>query len=456
MPVDRIAFFDDRRLRTVRGFERVFLEAEKHSADPVLWPTELWEERRVYLFGSVLPEKAGYRMYYQTCSDHLEGPDKAMVCVADSEDLVTWCKPMIGTEPFRERRHTNIVLKCSGPAPLYSPSIIHDTGDMEASRRFKMLFWDSAVPGGKRGGNAAFSKDGLSWRRHGSELLFDEPNDVVVTVRFPDGEFICYQTLLKKDPSQSYRRDNLLGFRRIIGRRTSRNFFEWSKPEIVLEPDRRDPADTQFYGLAAGRCADLLVGLLWTYHAESQTSDVQLAWSVDGRSWRRPEERIPLVGLGPLGGFDSHLIFTASEPVTHNGKIHILYGGFDGPHDSRTRAGAIGLATLREDGWCCLAAGDEWCELVTTALPFSPKNLLLNLDADEGECKAEILDGKLSPLPGFRLDECFPIAGVDDLRAPLRWRGGEPPLLSAGKWSLRLRARRARLFSILSAPGGKE
>ncbi len=345
----RILFLDDKWIIESSGLRRVFHKAGKHPGNPVITPTEPWEERRVYAFGSVIPTGEGYRLYYQTCSNNLSGADTALICVAESDDLVQWQKPSLGILPFREREDTNIVLKCCGPKPLYTPSIILDEEDPDPNRRWKMLFWDAAVPGGPRGGCTAFSPDGLHWRRHGETPLFTEPNDVLVAAKDPAGGFICFQTLLLKDPSQDYPRDNLRGWRRVIGRRTSPDFLNWSEPEVILCPDDSDPPDTQFYGLAARPESDGWIGLLWTYHAESQTSDVQLAWSHDGREWHRPEKREPLIGLGAPGEFDSHMIFTTSAPVMHKDGLCILYGGFDGPHDSHTRAAAIGLATMRAE-----------------------------------------------------------------------------------------------------------
>lgn len=447
MSEHRILFLDDRWIKDRRGLSRFYPEAVKHSANPLIHPTEPWEEKRVYLFGSVLPQRAGFRMWYQTCSNGLEGPDKAVVCVADSDNLVDWEKPSLEAESFGSRKDTNIVLKCSSPKPLYSPSVILDDKDPDSDRRYKMLFWDSAVPRGPRGGCAAFSPDGIHWRRHGSEPLFQNPNDVLIAIPNQENGFVCYQTLLRQDASQDYPRDNLRGLRRYIGRRTSLEFTRWTDPEEVLSPDDLDPPDMQFYGMGVGRFGGMWIGLLWTYRAASQTSDVQLAWSHDGRNWKRPERRSPLISLGPPGSFDSHLVFTASGPIVHGGKIYIFYGGFNGPHDDYQREGAIGLATLRADGWCRLDA-DEDGELTTVPLPCSCREPVLNIDASDGECVAELVGKEGYPVPGYTFAECIPIAGGNQSAIPIRWRTGPPPDMPAGSWSLRLMLRRALLYSI--------
>lgn len=448
--VAKIDFLDDHWLECRRGLRRAYSQAFKSPANPVVRPTEQWEENRIYLFGSVLPAgNSGYRMWYQTCSDRLRGPDKALVCVADSHDLVSWRKQINGFLPFRDQKKTNIVLKCSGPAPLYSPSIIFDERETDPAKRFKMLFWDSGRPNERRGGCVAFSPNGLRWRRHASNPVFCNPNDVLVTSLDPDGGYLCYQTLLVEDTSQDHPRDNLRGRRRIIGLRTSGDFVNWSESKPILSPDDSDPADAQFYGMAVHREGDLWIGLLWTYRAGSQTSDVQLAWSRDGRRWQRPRERRPLIPLGDPRQFDCGLIFTASSPVELDGRIHILYGGFDGPHDSRTRSAAIGLASLRRDGWCALAAGDEWGELTTTPLPFPPQTLRLNIDASSGCCAGEIIDVESgAPLPGCSLHDSIPIQDMNSLAARLRWQSTPHPSPEPGAWALRLRLRNANLYAV--------
>ena len=451
MPPTRILFLDDRWIAAGRGIRREFATARKHSANPLIRPREPWEENRVYAFGSVLPLGEGFRLWYQTCLGSIRGPDGSAVCVADSDDLIAWKRPCLGVEPFGGIEETNIVLKCSGPLPLYAPTVLSGDADPDPSRRYKMLFWDAAEAGGPRGGCAAFSPDGVRWRRH-PRLLFGEKNDVLVAATAPGGGFRCYQTILLDDSSQDYPRDNLRGRRRVIGLRESADFVGWSAPRTVLVPDEHDPPDTQFYGMAAWHDTpcDTWIGMLWTYRAESQTCDVQLAWSEDGVGWRRPRTRSPLIPRGKEGEFDSGLVYTASSAVQRRHRIEIVYSGFDGPHDDFSRGAAIGLASLRQDGWCAMVAGDEEAVLETKPLPFGAEGLRLNIDASAGRCTAELADGEGRPLPGFCFEDSVPVCGVDSLNAPLKWQGGAPRI-SSGNWLLRLRLSQAHLFAIDSA-----
>ena len=53
------------------------------------------------------------------------------------------------------------------------------------------------------------------------------------------------------------------------------------------------------------------------------------------------------------------MVFTPNHPVVAGDEIRLFYGGFDGPHENPGSRGAIGLATLRKDGFASLDAGEE-------------------------------------------------------------------------------------------------
>jgi len=100
---------------------------------------------------------------------------------------------------------------------------------------------------------------------------------------------------------------------------------------------------------------------------------------------------------------------------------------------------AIGLATLRLDGFASLQAGRSGGELRTRLLEVTADTLEVN-SAVRGELRVEIEDRDGQPVPGFEARACDPIRG-DGLRMPVRWRGAHD--LS------RLRGRPVRLRFIL-------
>ena len=157
------------------------------------------------------------------------------------------------------------------------------------------------------------------------------------------------------------------------------------------------------------------------------TVDVQLAWSWDLINWTRPARRTPFFALGPKGSFDSKMIYTARAPVVMDDKLYFYYGGFDTRHNARAYNGAIGLATLRLDGFCSMHSGPAGGWLITRREKLPAPQIAINgATAPGGSIRAEILnlDGKV--VAGFSVQDCVPFTG-DSVRHTLRWRTEEFP-----------------------------
>jgi hypothetical protein len=87
-------------------------------------------------------------------------------------------------------------------------------------------------------------------------------------------------------------------------------------------------------------------------------------------------------------------------------------------------------------------------------MPFTPVRgpLYLNaLTASDGWVRLEMTDVFGKPLAGFELERCAPLSG-DHLRQAVRWVEADTINLPVGEAvRLRLRAKRARVYSIASA-----
>lgn len=108
---------------------------------------------------------------------------------------------------------------------------------------------------------------------------------------------------------------------------------------------------------------------------------------------------------------------------------------------------ALCLAKLRLDGFVSLDATEEG-SIVTKPLRFSQGNLYVNVDAGEGELRAEILDPEtMRPLRGFSAKDCIPVSG-DHISAAFSWKGQQAIPTFAGKpVRLRFVLRRAKLYA---------
>ena len=85
--------------------------------------------------------------------------------------------------------------------------------------------------------------------------------------------------------------------------------------------------------------------------------------------------------------------------------------------------------------------------LVTRPVRFSGRYLFLNLEAPEGELRAEILDHEGRLIPGFSASECVPVRG-DSTRARVNWTGaGDLRAVAGQPVRFRFRLTRGRLYA---------
>ena len=115
------------------------------------------------------------------------------------------------------------------------------------------------------------------------------------------------------------------------------------------------------------------IGFLNILHSVPDVMDVQLAYSLDGRCWKRTHK--PWLTTGPAGSWDQVMIEITNDPMEVGDELWLYYGasGF-GHHDwyingfleglnvpevkDVSKVGFfLGLAKLRLDGFCSLNAG---------------------------------------------------------------------------------------------------
>lgn len=93
------------------------------------------------------------------------------------------------------------------------------------------------------------------------------------------------------------------------------------------------------------------------------------------------------------------------------------------PGDYPEERQALGLATLRRDGFVSLTAGPEGGALTTRLLRLPGGRLTLNCATGErGSVAVELRDEAGQPVPGCALEQCDPIRG-DALDFVASWSG---------------------------------
>lgn len=374
---------------------------------------------------------------------------------ATSADGIHWDKPDLGLVEYKGSKANNIFLRRGERDHI--PSIIHTPWEADPDRRYKMINFD-----GKAGGYmAAWSRDGIHWTDVSSEPVFAKGGDVSQFVWDPHTK--RYVGYVKNGAYVSGMR------RRAVGRTESEDFITWTDPHLVLAPDTFDDRwakgvqRTSFYGLSAFAYESMYLGFLWVFSATDNEGYfdgpifVELVTSRDGVHWLRAEgDRPPVLPIGTPGEWDEGMVMTATHPLVENGKIQLYYGGFDCSHAAPPPwIGAIGLATLRKDGFASLDAGKDSGTITTKGLRHAAGPLHLNYRAGSGgELRVEVLDLEGNVLPGYGREACAPLAG-DNIDQEVRW--GSRTKLPATDKPIRLRfvLENAALYSFMAGDSVK-
>lgn len=447
-------FVDDGIVADKANVTRTYHAFEKHPANPVLVPAKAWEGGTVYLYGTVLPEESGqgYRMWY-----HSWAGGEYHNLYATSPDGLKWSKPNLGLVSHEGSTDNNILLRRT--AEDHNPQIIFTPFDPNPERRYKLMNWDygRTPPNNTVSGYyGAWSADGIHWKDAPKNPVFRDPGgDVGNFVWDPlKQRYIGYPKLFTE----------VRGFRRrCVGFSETTDFESWPAGKMVLIPDEFDDRwveqpghHTDFYGLCGFAYESMYLGFLWIFRITGKGDDgpifVELVSSHDGVNWTRQEQpRPPILPLGPDGAWDDGMIFTTNHPLVEGDTIKLYYGGFDATHADDAARAAIGLATLRKDGFVSLDAGIEEGVVVTKPLKNARGSLAVNFSAPQGSIRAEIVDGTGNVIPGYSRDECGSLSG-DNTNKVVSWKSHDE--LPAGTETIAVRfvLQNASLFSFKTEP----
>ena len=452
----RHLFLDDLEVQKTRNLKRVVNQPTKHPDNPVLKREHPWEGFRIQVYGTMLydPDAKLFKSWYMnipktakekiTVAGQRRLGHATLLSYATSKDGVHWDKPTLGLVDFEGSKANNMI------APeRYNPegfSVLYEPNDPDPQRRYKAFYWDHGFgpfiihkgdeiygSGPKDGMHVAFSPDGIHWTPYA--------NNPVMKLGSDTGQIVLYDDSIEK--YVAFGRFGAGG--RKVARSESADFIHWSKPKLVLAPDKTDGPKTQFYGITINRYADQYIGILWMFWIESGNVgriDFQLCHSRDGKTWIRDPQRNVFLPNGPPGSWDSFDLRAACHSVILPDRVLFYYAGSAAPHGRGAELGLgmeIGLATLRRDGWVSLDAGDDPGTLVTK--PFSlPKGALhLNVDASGGRVQVALIDST-----GAVRAQSETITG-DHLDATVPFTEAEPKAGTPVR--LRMSAKNAKLYS---------
>ena len=386
---------------------------------------------------------------------------------AVSNDGVHWEKPNLGIYPEKGLPSNRIF-----PDKYLGGNVLHTPWD-KPDRRYKLVVYDYGRDHKERplsGLYGALSPDGIHWRPAEPNPLVADPGD-------------C--SYFDWDPRRRRYYDYtkvfvpVRGFsRRSVGITASLDFATWPSAQFILSADLID--DTwgeggdnrmELYFLTAFVYESHYIGFLCMFPITDGDNDgplyLELVTSMDGVTWTRqtpednpidlkrrgnaacpPVRRMPILPLGEEGAWDDGMVFSVAPPRVEGDLLRLWYTGINITHGARGASGtaAVGLATLRKDGFVSLEASAQG-EVTTKPLRGLQGHLLINADVRQGTVQVEVLDSNGQALPGYGRDECSPVAGADGCALPVSW-GDHTTLPESGVASrLRFVLDRARLYS---------
>jgi hypothetical protein len=392
--------------------DRVFHPPRKHPANPLI------AVQGGYVCIARDPRTGGFHMWYQT---HIAGDDdqrtQYAIAYASTPDGLTWTLPKLGLHEWQGSRDNNIVIRgphgrASGPWLLNVP-----TPD-KRGYEYLLSYRD------RDGTHLIGSKDGIHFDersdRRIQQLHSDTQNAIVYDPHAKQYVMYCRA----KSVYRAFGEEMIdTGESRRIARVTSKELWvDWSKhASNILLPDEIDTKNRYhaFYGMPTTEYAGIFFGFVWPFRWNDRIH-TELAWSRDGIHFDRHPLRPRLIDYGPQDSWEDEMVF-ASSWVEVGDEWWIYYAGWDGPHNQKARNGAIGLATLRKEGFVSLHGPSGGGVVCTRTIRWPGGELLVNAAADKGRLTVRASGPDRKVIEGFDHADCEAFTG-DSTTAEIRWK----------------------------------
>ena len=423
-------FLDDRLIDDHVRVQRVWHQPQKYP-EPVMKGKYPWEGDCPCLYGTVLRVNGKFRMWYVGTRNS----SKPRVCYAESSDGLQWERPELGICEFGGNKNNNIVIQPAYPDGFIDDcAMIHEPDD---EWPYKLLYWDSLDVNPDHWGIFATPFEG----RDPLRIAGQRPAQVGRPFRSGHRQGGRQVPGLR----QRHLRDGRGAGRPVAGRyrlryrirtgpvsaQAARGLHRERGPdsldarEQVIKTGTDDPWQMQYYSLTPFYYEGIWLAGLLRMHTIPDVLEEELVWSYDGRNWQRSIPRQPFIPRGPKGSFDSvWLNLPTNPPIVNYNQLWFYYSGRAGGHGAQfpEAYGAIGLATLRIDGFCSMYGGEQPGAMLTRPVTWPGGELMVNADPRRdisghhsgdggtyGSVRVELRDAENKPLDGYRFADCNPI-----------------------------------------------
>lgn len=443
-------FMDDTWIAESWRLGRVWHPARKRP-EPVLRPEAAWEGAPV-MYGSVLHHDGRFRAWYVNWC----GAFRGSIAYAESPDGIHWTKPPLGLVEVNGSKANNLIL---GRPDLYVDNLGVIADPADAKWPLKMIYWMAADGKKQYGLAAARSADGIHWDFSPGMVLPEWGDRTNIMPERDSGKFVVYGRVprMMAAPRSC----------RTVSRTESRDLRRWSEPELVIKPDPEDDPHMQIYSASVFKYESLYLGFIERMHMAPDVLDPELCFSHDGRRWQRTRTRQAFIERGPACSWDGYWVnLPSSAPVRRDGQLLFHYSGRSAGHTHHDpyRVSAIGLASLRIDGFCSLQAAEKEGWLVTPPMRWVKGELHVNVDPRRditthpgyggGQLLAEVRDAAGRPIKGFSFDDSLPVvhntahSSRADGALPVKWKDDRAMATLAGRTvRIAFRLRDAHLYS---------
>ena len=473
VPIDvgRQLFVDDFLIEHT-NLRRVFHAAKVHDGAPVLSPeTELERNRGHCPVAAPFndgawfdPADGKFKLFYH--AGWFDG-----TALAISDDGLHWQRPELDAVPG-----TNAIV-ANPPGNRRDGALVWLDLEGSPEERYKMFIywrWDAARPGA---GSLYTSADGVRWRDQGRASACGDNTSFFYNPFRGKYVFSIRNSWDRRARSYYEHADFLQAARWEPGQPV-----RWARVDRLDRPDPFLGEAPQLYDVNAVAYESVLLGTFAVFHGPENSvaarlsrpkiNDLQLAYSRDGFHWHRPSREPFIAASRRWGDWNYGYIHAAGGVCLVVGdELWFYFGAFSGqgsvlnpgetggdfPQDNAMYAGGhTGLAVLRRDGFAGMAAGAEGGVLATRPVVFQGAHLFVNVAAEGGELRTEIVDDRGVPIDPFTRANCRPVR-VDSTRAPVTWRGAENLAALRGRpVQFRFHLRQGELYSfwVSASPSG--